>query len=309
MVDNQSRMKKLYLQIFGSLAVIALGAVLFYFSKDLQFERILNSLGSFPKGTVLLVLLCSSAQIVFMVLRFWTLLPSEVPLSKASRCLVFGHLANNFAPARAGEALKIILLSKGTNPIPLLTATGSFAADRIADLLTLIFIFIAFGAYRSPVFQFSLPALDIRIALILGAVFLALGVLLFTNSKIKNHIKAGLEKLAFGFRNLANPKKFGLSFLFGVSCWYAEVVALYLLCSAQGLTVSAGEIIGIIVILNLGLSLAFSVANVGTFEASMVFALSRLHCPTETAIAIAVCHHAIQLVAVVILSSFLALRK
>lgn len=302
-------MKKLYLQLLGSLAIIALGALLFYFSKDLQFEHILNSLGSFPKGTVLLVLLCSTVQIVFMVLRFWTLLPSEVPLSKASRCLIFGHLANNFAPARAGEALKIVLLSKGENPIPLLTATGSFAADRIADLLTLIFIFFAFGAYRSPVFQFSLPSLDLRIALVLGLIFLVLVGLLVTNPTIKNHVRAGLQKIAFGFRNLANPKKFSLSFLFGVSCWYAEVVALYLLCSAQGLPVSAGEIIGIIVILNLGLSLAFSVANVGTFEASMVFALSKLHCPTETAIAIAVCHHAIQLVAVVLLSSFLALRK
>jgi len=256
-----------------------------------------------------LVTLSSAVQIVFMTLRFWFLLPNEVPLSKASQALIFGHLANNFAPARAGEALKIVFLNKGDHSLSLLTATGSFAADKIVDLLSLILLFILFGSYRSSVFHFSLPHWNWWILLLSFLGLSGLVVLGIRKSKIREKIQVSLAKLAFGFNSIKNPKRASLGLLFGVCCWASEVVALHLLCSAQGLSFSTGEIIGVICVLNLGLSLAVSIANLGTFEASMVYALTKLSCPPETALAIAICHHALQLISVVSLASFLAVKN
>ena len=62
-------------------------------------------------------------------------------------------------------------------------------------------------------------------------------------------------------------------------------------------------------LLNLAIAVPVSLANVGAFEASIVFGLSTFGVPTATALAIATVHHALQLGGILFLSALIAIGR
>ena len=71
-----------------------------------------------------------------------------------------GYMGNNVLPARAGEALKVVLLS-GRCDASKRTLLGSVVAERILDLLALaaIFVVVVYGALSSSVLPTDRPLL------------------------------------------------------------------------------------------------------------------------------------------------------
>src|SRR5207302_68538 len=83
-------------------------------------------------GAALLLVLC---QLACQACRLWAILPRDAALSIARTAYAFslGEWANIFAPARAGDALKVVLLNRirGAAPLSLPKATGAILADKV----------------------------------------------------------------------------------------------------------------------------------------------------------------------------------
>ncbi len=76
------------------------------------------------------------------------------------------------------------------------------------------------------------------------------------------------------------------------------------LARAAGSPLSVPAAVGVLVVLNVGIAVPVSFANIGTFEAAAAFGLTRAGVPVAHALAIALLHHVIQ-VACVVLSAAL----
>jgi SAM-dependent methyltransferase len=92
----------------------------------------------------------------------------------------------------------------------------------------------------------------------------------------------------------------------GVLAWLSEATILRVLATRLGFDVSIARAIGVLVVLNLGIAVPLTFANLGTFEAAIVFALGLYGVPASNALAVATVHHAVQAACAIGLPALLA---
>ena len=107
------------------------------------------------------------------------------------------------------------------------------------------------------------------------------------------------QVLAGALAATKSPSSLVVALFFGIAAWVSEAGALVVLSSAMRCHVTLTQAIGALVVLNLGIAIPVSFANLGTFEAALSFGLGRAGVPTPSGIAIAVVHHAVQVLALV----------
>ena len=83
--------------------------------------------------------------------------------------------------------------------------------------------------------------------------------------------------------------------VFSLGAWTAELLAIRVLCGALGFPLSPPQLVLALVVLNFGISVPVSVANLGVYEAVLAFGLSRSGVPLPSAVAIATLHHGLEL--------------
>jgi hypothetical protein len=88
--------------------------------------------------------------------------------------------------------------------------------------------------------------------------------------------------------------------LLGAAGWVAELVVMVALGAGLGLHLSALQVLRGLVVLNLGIIVPVSVANVGVYEAATVAGLAPAGVSTASAVALGALHHAVQLLAAVV---------
>jgi uncharacterized membrane protein YbhN (UPF0104 family) len=82
--------------------------------------------------------------------------------------------------------------------------------------------------------------------------------------------------------------------------WIFEVLAMQVLATPLQVDLGLGQGMLILLILNIGIAVPLTVANVGIFEAALVFGLSLWGVDPNKAIAIALCHHSLQIAALAV---------
>jgi len=248
-------------------------------------------------GAALLLVLC---QLACQACRLWAILPQDAALSIARTAYAFslGEWANIFAPARAGDALKVVLLNRirGAAPLSLPKATGAILADKVVDVGSLVLLCSVTGAA-------SLIAASARARLPGSGVTLAAGVILAVVLLGVRHARRQWfarvtvlrSELVRGLAALKDPGRVLASIAFSMGAWFAELLALRVLCSALGFPLSLPQLVLALAALNVGISVPVSIANVGVYESVLAFGLTRAGVPLPTAVAIGTLHHGLEL--------------
>ncbi len=269
---------------------------------DLSKEAILSAVRQVHFMNAVWVVLLGMGQIFFMIARMYALCPVRPRPSfrDVTFATAVGHSLNMFFPARAGEAMKILWLGRSVGNDHGFVARGAgwVIADRIVDLAGFFIVVLLSGVLTLPAFQsvlpFSLWWLPVIAAGLVGVLYLANHL----STKMHSKVRAWTDKLREGLAGVFKPKSVALGLLAGAGCWIVEIAALEILTTSQGYPLAVSEIFFVIVILNLAIAIPISVANVGTFEAAMVFALKFFGVPLSTALAVAGIHHLLQLLGV-----------
>lgn len=254
----------------------------------------------FPWLVIGLALLLCISQLLLMGLRMWSLSPPETALPPVLWAMAYGQFANAFLPARAGEALKLAVLSDRTRGagIPIATASGVFVADKFLDLLGIIFWILATGVSELPSTIFQKWSAQ-SIAIFCGIFVFSFFLIYFLWSRWLQFLfpwmKTQWERFLYGIRLIFSFRTFLLSFVFSVATWGCEVFAVKLLVSSLGIPFAIAQSVKALVLLNVAISIPVTIANIGTFEASIVFALGRMGIPMAPALSVAAVHHALQL--------------
>lgn len=217
---------------------------------------------------------------------------------------VFGQCMNNAFPARAGDVAKVMALKKYSGPHMNLTSLvgGVFLADKVVDIGAFIFLlaFFAPSALREMVpgagasDTWALPAaLLVCLALVFGALAL---MQLFPS--LGERIRSGAVTL---FR-VVSFKSLLCAFPIGLAAWLLEATALLLLVRSLGYGLALNQGVMALGVLNLGVAVPITIANVGPYEASLAFGLNSGGVTLTDAAVVALLHHGAQLSALAVMT-------
>jgi len=181
-----------------------------------------------------------------------------------------GYMGNNVLPARAGEALRVVLLDQRTGAGKR-TLLGTIVAERILDVivLSLILVVAVYGVLDGDVLPTDSPLL------IAGAVIailaLAAGAFSFLRSR------GGMERLRDFARPLAGaPRamagKAGLPLLAGTAVlWLIEGAVYLAVARAVELDISTTGAMYLVALTNFVAAIPAAPGSIGTFDAAVAF--------------------------------------
>ena len=195
-----------------------------------------------------------------------------------------GYMGNNVLPARAGEALRVVLLSQRCNGSKR-TLLGSVVAERVLDVIVLIAIFIltVYGVLSaSEVLPTDRPLLVAAIGVALvGAAAVAIWVL--RAHHVFERARDWLRPLADAPRALLNRK--GVVLLAATFVLWAVEAAVYLaVARALDLDFGVTGALYLVALTNFVAALPAAPGSIGTFDAAVAFGAKALDATSSAAL-------------------------
>jgi glycosyltransferase 2 family protein len=186
-----------------------------------------------------------------------------------------GYMGNNVLPARAGEALRVVLLSSrcGASKRTLL---GSVVAERLLDVIALlaIFVVVVYGVLSSTVLPTDRPLLVAGIG-VLVLLLAAAAVAVLRRHHVFERARDWLRPLADAPRALLGKE--GVLLLAGTFVLWAFEAGVYLaVARSVELDISMTGALYLVALTNFVAALPAAPGSIGTFDAAVAFGAGRL---------------------------------
>ena len=195
-----------------------------------------------------------------------------------------GYMGNNVLPARAGEMLRVVLLSRRTDAGKR-TLLGTVVAERLLDALALaaILIVVVYGVLRNATLPSNRPLVVGGVALVVLVLALA-GLELLRRRGAMARIRDFVRPLTGAPRALLSRQ--GLLLLLGSSLIWSVEASVYLsIARATDLhDLSGMGALYIVALTNLFAMLPAAPGYVGTFDAAVVFGVKAVGGAGSTAV-------------------------
>jgi glycosyltransferase 2 family protein len=187
-----------------------------------------------------------------------------------------GYMGNNVLPARAGEALRVVLLSQRSNGSKR-TLLGSVVAERLLDVIALLTIFLVtvYGVLStSEVLPTDRPLLVTAIGVVL-VIAAAVVVWVLRSHHVFERVRDWLRPLADAPRALLNKRGVALlaaTFLL----WTLEATVYLAVARAIHLDFSVSGALYLVALTNFVAALPAAPGSIGTFDAAVAFGAKAL---------------------------------
>jgi uncharacterized membrane protein YbhN (UPF0104 family) len=300
--------------VWGSVAVaVATGIVLV--TQREHTRAVLHDLGTVSVSALAAAFLFIVGQWSCQVLRLWALVPSGIPLTlgRTAYAYAIGSWFNVLVPARAGDAVKVVLLNRAghARPATVPQATGVVLADKIIDVASFVLLCGAaglFGLLRAATGRRPSPWAWMGLGLLVVLVVVVVRVL---PRRWAAKLRRLQREFAAGLAALTDPFKVSLSTAFSMGVWFTEMFAMRALCNALGFRLAIPQFVIALAALNVGTAVPISVASVGVYEATLAVGLHAGGVPMAAALVVATLHHGLELVvtSVAALAAHLAVRR
>jgi uncharacterized membrane protein YbhN (UPF0104 family) len=268
-------MNRRFALIQALISLIALAAVVWWAAKQESPK--------FPSGGDAIAWLVAAVALyaVATILRgerwHWILNVTGVRTHRSDCYLLttVGYMGNNVLPARAGEALKVVLLA-GRCDASKRTLLGSVVAERILDLVALatIFVVVVYGALSSSVLPTDRPLLvaGIGVALLVVA---SVALWILREHHVFERARDWLRPLADAPRALLGRE--GALLLAGTFVLWAVEATVYLaVAKSLHLDFSITGALYLVALTNFVAALPAAPGSIGTFDAAVAFGARRL---------------------------------
>jgi len=187
-----------------------------------------------------------------------------------------GYMGNNVLPARAGEALRVVLLSQRSDGSKR-TLLGSVVAERLLDVTALVMIFVVtvYGVLStSEVLPTDRPLLVTGIGLLL-VIAAAVVIWVLRSHHVFERARDWLRPLADAPRALLNRR--GVALLAGTFLlWTLEATVYLAVARAIHLDFSVSGALYLVALTNFVAALPAAPGSIGTFDAAVAFGAKAL---------------------------------
>jgi uncharacterized membrane protein YbhN (UPF0104 family) len=181
-----------------------------------------------------------------------------------------GYMGNNVLPMRAGEALRVVLMSSRCGARKR-TLVGSVVAERLLDAIALasIFLLVVYGVLSSTVLPTDRPLLfgGLGVVALLAA---CAGVYVLRRNHVFERARAWLRPLADAPRALVGREGvvlLGATFML----WTFEALVYLGVARSVDLEISGMGALYLVALTNFFAALPAAPGSIGTFDAAVVF--------------------------------------
>lgn len=181
-----------------------------------------------------------------------------------------GYMANNTLPARAGDLLRVILLSRRVDAGKR-TLLGTVIAERLLDALALglVLLVVAYGILDETALPGEQPALLAGGALLL-VVLAGAGLLVARRRGYLSRARAFIRPIADAPRSLLGRTGAAL-LLVSLVIWSLEAAVFMAVAQAVDLDLGVMEALYVVALTNLTAAIPAAPGYVGTFDAAVIF--------------------------------------
>jgi uncharacterized membrane protein YbhN (UPF0104 family) len=294
-------MKNRYiLKILATVLVVAGGVGLVSTLHRVDWATFAGTLANASAPRLAFAFFISTVQVFAQLARFVVIFPrAERPrLGGLLDATAIGQLLNFTTPLRAGDAYKLARLSSSgeSQAGRLGSLAAALVAERVADVIALVLV--AAPTLRSLRGVFTISAARAReigpsvaLALALGAIGCAVAI----RRRPPPFVRFARNTL----QSLATPR-FAACVLIALVTWVLDAGTLCWTARSVGCGIGLDAAIACVFLLNVGIALPLTVANLGVFEASLAFALSLHGIGAERALVIATLEHLAKLAGLVL---------
>ena len=268
-------MNRRFALIQAAISLLALAAVVWWASNQ--------EAPQLPHGAEALAWMAGAAGLYALVTllraeRWHHILgATEVEVERADSygLTTVGYMGNNVLPARAGEMLRVVLLSRRTDASKR-TLLGTVVGERLLDAIALgtIFVVVVFGVLSETTLPSDRPFLIAGIGIGLFAALLA-AVWFLRRHHVVARIRDFARPLADAPRALVGRTGLALLALSFV-IWAVEAGVYLSVAHAVELNISAMGALYLVALTNLFAMLPAAPGYVGTFDAAVIFGVKAI---------------------------------
>ena len=297
-----------------SLSVVIAAALLYFSLRGVDWRRVWAVIAAarwqFIAGSALAISISSTLR----ALRWRILLSAGADLSvwTVFRATMAGYLGNNFLPARAGELIRSLLISrrsKLSKAYVLTTALSERLMDAIALVLAGSVVLLGVhpkptwmsGVARSLAFFAALGAITVTIAPHAGHRFTKLVARLPLPDSLRAKISDLLEQVLLGMRAFHHWGRFIGFILLTATIWSCDACSMMICARALDLHIAFPLALLLLTALGLGSALPSTPGYVGIFQFVAVSVLTPFGIPKNSALAYILLIQALGYVVVVLL--------
>jgi uncharacterized protein (TIRG00374 family) len=272
---------------------------------------LLPALGAFALGNVARALRWRSLFPVGRRPRFGTTL----------NAMMIGYLYNNILPARAGEAARVVVLTRRSSSPPV-EITATVLLERIYDIGSILIVFLVAQPWLPSVSWFG--AATVAAAVLAGVIAAATGVLVVYGDRplrallrpvhrfapvTEERAERIVAELTRGLSGLHDWRVAGEALLWTFAAWLLSSLCAYLVALAFHLHVGFAGGILVMVAVGLGMILPAAPASVGVFEGATLIALKAFGIGRSAALPYALVLHLVNFVPFVAVGAWLLHRN
>lgn len=300
-------------------------ALLAYFLSKANLADVADKLAHVRLGYFLLAVGSSLATIPLRARRWQILLRpvGKVRFRESFSATCIGFAASTILPARAGEVIRPVVLSRRTG-VSFSGALASVAFERLMDLATVLAFVVAFVIRSRTAWAgadaVKHPELIVRLARISAALLLAFTAVSawsvlrraqmvrfvdFFSSRLpagaRSRIRAALESFIDGLSIVRDGRSFAASIVLSIALWSAIYLQIFFLLSAfnTGLSFWAAVIVCLLTLVGM---LIPTPGAIGGFQAMCSYALTFFYgVAIDTATAFALLYWAIAFIPVTVI--------
>jgi hypothetical protein len=244
----------------------------------------------------------------------------HIPFGPLWRSTAIGMMMNNVFPVRAGEFGRAFALSREVPRVPITTALGSLAVDRIFDAIVLLAMM--FGALLDPRFPPGTKLIGRTIPqLAAGGLGLVAGLLIVCYAMVLQHERVMqlvgwvarhimpkheamlvrfVEHGVGGLAVLKDSRRFLAVLWWAAAHWFVHAVALYLAFLAVGIDVPFTATFFLQGVIGIGVAFPSSPGFFGVFEGAATIGLAVYGVPRELAVSWAIGYHILSFIPITI---------
>ena len=273
----------------------------------MSWESVFASLRGVGIENFAFALSMAIAQYTILAFRFVLLLPkTSASVARRQICRIFtnGQLFNHLFPARAGDLYKVIALKNASADPEFSSAyvVSALIIERLVStivLVSMITLLVDWSDIKVADLSFVDRAQQLKT---LSAVVLIVAAVFYLAQKRSKRLHQWLVELKRSFFQILTLPRFLLVVGLSVGIWSCEVMSMQFVAAPVGVDLHLGQGMFILLLLNLGIAVPITLGNVGTYEAALVVGLGLWGVGTNEAIAIALSHHTLQILSLVILA-------
>jgi uncharacterized protein (TIRG00374 family) len=235
------------------------------------------------------------------------------PVGVAWNAMMVGYLYNNIMPARAGEAARVVVLTRRSSA-PATEVVGTVVLERLYDVIAILVIFFAAESWLPHVSWFgTAAAAAIVLATLIVAAAAALSIYgdrplrwllrplhrfsLFSGERFERTI----DELTYGLSGLRHPRLALEASLWTLAAWLSTALCAYFVSVAFHLHLPLACGVLVAVAIGLAMIIPSPPAAVGVFEAAALIALTAYGVPHASALSYAVVLHLVNFVPYIVI--------